>query len=212
MPKYWSLSISPSNEYLGLISFRIDRFDFREVQGTLKSLLQHHSSKASILQHSAFFMVQLSHTYMNTGKTIALTIWIFTGKMMCLLFNMLPRCLTAFKKQVPSNFMATVTIYTDTGVQEKKMCHCFYCFPFYLPRMGPDAMILVFECSVLSQLFHSLLSPSSRGSLVSLRLLSSEWYHLHMWSCWHFSPAISIPACDSSRLAFRMMYSVHKLN
>ena len=74
-PKYWSFSISPSNNYSGWISFRINWFDFFAVQGTLKSLLQHHSSKASVLQHSAFFMVQLSHPYMTTGKTIALTIW-----------------------------------------------------------------------------------------------------------------------------------------
>ena len=83
-PKYWSLSfsISPSNEYLGLISFRIDWLDLLAVQGTLKSLLQHHSLKASILQHSAFFMVQLSHLYMTTGKTITLTVQIFLGKVM----------------------------------------------------------------------------------------------------------------------------------
>ena len=89
-PKYWSFSfsISPSNEYSGLISFRIDWFDLA-VQGTLKSLLQHHSSKASILQLSAFFIVQLSHPYMTTGKTIALTRRIFVGKVMSLLFNML---------------------------------------------------------------------------------------------------------------------------
>ena len=87
-PKYWSFSfsISPSNEYSGLISFRIDWFDLLEVQGTLKSLLQHHSSKASILRCSAFFIVQLSHPYMTTGKTIALTRWTFVGKVMSLLF------------------------------------------------------------------------------------------------------------------------------
>ena len=79
-PKYWDFSISPSNEYSKLISFRIDWFDLPAVQGTLKSLLQHHSSKAPIIQHSAFFMVQLSHPYMTTEKTIALTIWIFLGK------------------------------------------------------------------------------------------------------------------------------------
>ena len=92
-PKYWSssFSISPSNEYSGLISFRIDWFDLFAVRGTLKSLLEHHSSKASILQHSAFFMVQLSHPYMTTGKTIALTRWTFVGKVMSLLFNMLSR-------------------------------------------------------------------------------------------------------------------------
>ena len=79
-PKYWTFSISPSNEYSGLISFRIDRLDSLAVQGTLKSLLQHHNSKASILQRSAFFIVQLSHPYMTTGKTIALTRWTFVGK------------------------------------------------------------------------------------------------------------------------------------
>ena len=97
-PKYWSFSfsISPSNEYSGLISFDIDKFDLLPVQGTLKSLLQHHSSKASILQCSAFFMVQLSHLYMTTGKTIALTRWNFVDKVMSLLFNMLSRLVITF--------------------------------------------------------------------------------------------------------------------
>ena len=92
-PKYWSFSfsISPSNEYSGLISFRMDWLDLLAVQGTLKSLLQHHSSKASILWCSAFFIVQLSHPYMTTEKTIALTRWTFVGKAMSLLFNMLSR-------------------------------------------------------------------------------------------------------------------------
>ena len=92
-PKYWSFSfsISPSNEHPGLISFRMDWLDLLAVQGTLKSLLQYHSSKASILWHSAFFIVQLSHPYMTTGKTIPLTRWIFVGKIMSLLFSMLPR-------------------------------------------------------------------------------------------------------------------------
>ena len=98
-PKYWcfSFSISPSNEYSGLIYFRMDWFD--PVQGTLKSLLQHHSSKASILHHSAFFMVQLSHPYMTTGKTTAKTRRTFVGKVMSLLFNMLSRLLLAFLKE-----------------------------------------------------------------------------------------------------------------
>jgi len=92
-PKYWSFifSISPSNEYSGLISFRMDWLDLLAVQATLKSLLQHHSSKASILQLSVFFIVQLSHPYMTTGKTIALTRWTFVGKVTSLLFNMLFR-------------------------------------------------------------------------------------------------------------------------
>ena len=81
-PKYWSFSISPSNEHPGLISFRMDWLDLLEVQGTLKSLLQHHNSKVSIIQHLAFFMVQLSHPYMTTGKSIALTVWTFVSKVM----------------------------------------------------------------------------------------------------------------------------------
>ena len=97
-PKYWSFSfnISPSSEYSGLISFRRDWLDLLAVQGTLKNLLQHHSSKASVLRHLAFFMVQLSHPYLTTGKTIALTRRTFVGKVMSLLFNMLPRLVMAF--------------------------------------------------------------------------------------------------------------------
>ena len=95
-PKYWSFSISPSNEYSGLISFRIDWFELFAVQGTLKSLVQHHSSKASIPEHSAFFLVQLSHLYMTTRKTIALTLWTFVGKVMSLLFSMLSRLVITF--------------------------------------------------------------------------------------------------------------------
>ena len=97
-PKYWSFSfnISPTNEHPGLISFRMDWLDLLAVQGTLKSLLQHHSSKASILQCLAFFTVQLSHPHMTTGKTIALTRWTFVGKVMSLLFNMLSRLVIAF--------------------------------------------------------------------------------------------------------------------
>ena len=97
-PKYWSFSfsISPSNEYSGLISFRMDWLDLLAVQGTLKSLLQHHSSKASILQRSAFFIVQLVHPYMTTGKSIGLTRQTFVGKVMSLLFNMLSRLVITF--------------------------------------------------------------------------------------------------------------------
>ena len=97
-PKYWSFSfnISPSSEYSGLISFRMDWLDLLAVQGTPKSLLQHHSSKVSILWCSAFFMARLSHPYMTAGKTIGLTIWMFVGKVMSLLFNMLSRLVVAF--------------------------------------------------------------------------------------------------------------------
>ena len=96
LPKYWSVSISPFNKYSGLIFFRIDWFDLLAVQGTLKSLLQHHKLKASVLWCSVFFMVQLSYLYMTTGKAIALTIWIFVGKMMSLLCNMQSRFVIAF--------------------------------------------------------------------------------------------------------------------
>ena len=119
-PNYWSfsLSISPSSEYLGLISFRSDWLDLLAVQGTLKSLLQHHSSKASILQHSAFFIVQLSHPYMTTGKIIALTRWNFVGKVMSLLFRMLSRLVIAFlpsSKGLLISWLATITICSDFG-------------------------------------------------------------------------------------------------
>ena len=97
-PNYWSFSfnISPSNEHPGLISFRMDSLDLLSVQGTPKNLLQHHNSKASILQHSTFFIVQLSHPYMTSGKIIALTRWTFVGKVMSLLFNMLSRLVISF--------------------------------------------------------------------------------------------------------------------
>ena len=116
-PKYWSFSISPSNEYSRLISFRIDWLDLLAVQGTLRNLLQLHSSKASILRHSAFFMVQLSQAYMTTGKTIALTRWNFVGKVMSLLFNMWSRLVTAFLPRSKRffNSMAAVTICSDFG-------------------------------------------------------------------------------------------------
>ena len=148
-PKYWSFSfsINPSNEYSGLISFRMDWLDLLAVQETLKHLLQHHSSEASILWHSAFFMVQFSHSYVTIGKTIALTIWIFVGKVMFLLFNMLSRLVIAFLPrtkclliswlQSPSAVIlkppkinsATVSTVTPT------ICH---------EVMGLDVVILVF--------------------------------------------------------------------
>ena len=110
-PKYWSFSfsISTSNEHPGLISFRMDWLDLSAVQGTLKSLLQHHSSKASILWCSAFFTVQLSHPYMTTGKTIALTRWTFVGKVMSLLFNMLSRFVIAFLPR--TRYLSNLMIY-----------------------------------------------------------------------------------------------------
>ena len=136
-PKYWSfsLNISPSNEHLGLIFFRIDWFDLLAVQGILKSLLQHHSSKASILQHSAFFVVQLSHPYMITGKTIALTRRTFFGKVMSWLFNMLSRLVITFltrSKRLLISWLQ-ITICSDFGAPKNKVSHCFHCFPIHLP-------------------------------------------------------------------------------
>ena len=126
-PKYWSftLNISPSNKYSGVISFRIDWFDLFAIQGAFKSLLQHYSSKASILRPSAFFMIQLLHSYMTTGKMITLTIWTFVGKVMLLLFNTLSSHLFSFKKKVSFNFKAEVIVCSDFGAQENKICHCF---------------------------------------------------------------------------------------
>ena len=133
-PKYWSSTISPSNEYSGLISLRMDCLDLFEVKGTLNCLLQHHSSKASILLHSAFFVVQLSHPYMITGKTIALTRQTFVSKVMSLLFNMLSRFVSSpSKQQVSFTSIAAITICSDFGVQKNKVSHCFHCFPVYSP-------------------------------------------------------------------------------
>ena len=118
----FSFSISPSNEHPGLISFRMDCLDLLAVQGTLESLLQHHSSKASIFRCSAFFTVQLSHPYLTTGKTIALTRQIFVGKVMSLLFNMLSRLvITPSKEYVSFNFMAAITICNDFGTQKNSL-------------------------------------------------------------------------------------------
>ena len=133
--KYWSFSfsISPSNEYSGLTSFRMDWLALLAVQGTLRSLLQHCSSKESILRRSALFI--LSHPYMTTGKTIALIRWTFVGKVMSLLFNMLSRLVIAF---IPRSkhlfyFMAAVIISSDFGAPQNKVCYCLHCFPIYLP-------------------------------------------------------------------------------
>ena len=135
-PKYWSFSfsVSLSNEYSGLISFRIDWFDLLSVQGSLKSLLQHYSSKASILRHSAFFIVQLSHPYMTTGKTIALTIQTFICKVMSLLYNTLSRFVIAFLPRSKRLLILWLQSQATVILEPKKVkSHCFHCFPIYLP-------------------------------------------------------------------------------
>ena len=148
-PKYWSFSfnISPSNEYSGLISFRIDWLDLLAVQGTLKSLLQHHNSKASILWCSAFFMVQLSHPYMTTGKTIALTIWTFVGKVMSLLFNMQFRFVIAFlpgSKHLLISWLQSPSAVILEPKEIKSVTVSIDSPSISHEVMGPDAMILVF--------------------------------------------------------------------
>ena len=136
-PKYWSFSfnISPASEHPGLISFRMDWLDLLAVQGTLKSLLQHHSSKASIFRCSAFFTVQLSHPYMTTGKTIALTRWTFVVKVMSLLLNMLSRLVITFLPK--SKCLLISWLQSPSAVilepRKIKVNHCFYCCPIYLP-------------------------------------------------------------------------------
>ena len=135
-PKYWSFSfsISPSNEYSGLISFRIDWFDLLAVQGNLKSLFQHQGLKTSILRRWAFFMVQLSHPYMTTGKTIALTRWTFVGRVMSLLFNMLSRLVITFLLKSKCLLISWLQSPSAVILEPKKIvCHCFHCFPIYLP-------------------------------------------------------------------------------
>ena len=135
-PKYWSFSFStsPSTEYSGLISLRMDWLDLLAVQGTLKSLLQHHSTKASILWCLAFFIVQLSHPYMTTGKTIALTRRTFVGKVTSLLFNMLSRLVMTFLPRSKSLLISWLQSPSAVILEPKKIvCHCFHCFPIYLP-------------------------------------------------------------------------------
>ena len=185
-PKYWSFSfsISPSNEYSGLISFRMDWFDFLAVQGTLKSLLQHHSSKASILQCSAFFIVQLSHPYMTTGKTIALTRLTFVGKVMSLLFNMLSRLVIAFlpgsKRLLISWLQSPSAVILElkkiksvtVSIVSPSICH---------EVMGPYAVILVFWMLSFKPTF-SLSSFTFIKRLFSYSSLSAiGWCLLHIW-------------------------------
>ena len=135
-PKYWSFSfsISPSSEYSGLISFKMDWFDLLAVQGTLKSLLQHHSSKASVLWCSGFFMVQCSHPYMTAEKVIALTVRTFAGKVVFLLFNMLTRLVIVFLPR--SKHLSISWLQSPSAVilePKNKVCHCLHCFPIYWP-------------------------------------------------------------------------------
>ena len=208
-PKYWSFScsISPSNEYSELISFRIDRFYLPAVQGTLKSLLQNQNWKASVIHHSVFFMVQLSHPYMTTGKTIGLTRWLFVGKAMSLLFNMLSRFVIAFLPMSKCLWISWLQSWSRVILEPSKIksvivstfspsiCH---------EVMGLDAMILIFwmlkfkpAYSLSSFILIKRLFSSS--SLSAIRMISA---YLRLLI---FLLAILIPVCDSSSPAFRMM-------
>ena len=151
----------------------MDWLDLPAFQGTLKSLLQHHSSKASILRRSAFLTVQLSHPYMTTGKTIALTRWTFVGKVISLIFNMLSRLVITFLPRSKCLLFHGCNHHLQWFWSPKnKVWHCFHCFPIYSHEvMGPEAMIFIFWMLSFKPTFHSPLSLSSRGFLVPLHFL-----------------------------------------
>ena len=216
-PKYWSFSfsISPSNEYSGLICFRMNWLNLLAVQGTLKSLLQYHSSKTSILHCSAFFVVQLSHPFMNTGKTKALTRRTFVGKVMSLLLNTLSRLVIAFLPRSKCLLISWLQSPTAVIWETKKIksvtisivspstCH---------EMMGLDAMIFIllslnFKPAFSLSSFTFIKRLFSSSSLSAIRIVSSAYQRLLI-----FLPAILILACASSSQAFCMMYFAYKLN
>jgi len=208
-PEYWSFSfnISPSNEYSGLISIRMDWLDLLAVQGTLKSLLQHQSSKASILWHSAFFIVQLSHPYMTTGKIIVLTRWTFVGKVMSLLFNILSRLVITFLPRSKRLLISWLQSPSAVILEPQNIKSDAVSPSISHEVMGPDAMIFVFwtwsfkpTFSLSSFTFNKRLFSSS--SLSAIRVVSSAYLRLLI-----FLLAVLIPACVSSSPAFLMMYS-----
>ena len=204
-PKSCHFSINPSNEYSGLISFRIDWFDLLAVQRTLKSFLQHHSSKASIIQHSAFFIVHLSHPYMITGKTIALTIWTFAGKVRLSRFVIafLPRSkhLLILCFQPPSAvILETKKIKSVTvSIFSPPICH---------EVMELNAMIFVFlmlsfKPTFSLSFFTFIKRLFSSSSLSAIKVVSSAYLRLLL-----FLPAILIPACASCSPEFLMLYCI----
>ena len=195
-PKYWSfsLSISPSNEHSGLISFRMDWLDLLAVQGNLKSLLQHHSSKASILLHSVFFIVQLSHPYMTTGKTIALTRRTFVGKVMSLLLNMLSRLVITFLPRSKGLLIPLLQSPSAVILEPRKIKSATVSPSIYHEVMGPDAMILVFWIlSIKSGFplssFTFIKRPFSSSLLSAIKVVSSAYLRLLI-----FLMVILIPA------------------
>ena len=212
-PKYWSFSfsISPSNEYSRLISFRIDWFGLLAIQRTLKNLLQHHSSKALILQHSAFFTVHLSYPYMTNGKTIALTIQTIVGKVMSLLFNMLSRLVIAFLPRSKSLLISWVQSPSTVILEPKKIKSVTVSPSICHEVMGLDAKIFIFwmlsfkpAFSLSAFIFIKRLFSSS--SLSAIRMVWSAYLRSLI-----FLLAILISVCASSSLTFHM-YSAYKLN
>ena len=216
-PKSWSFnfSISPSNEYSALISFRFDWFDLLAVQGTLKSLLQHHNLKTSILQRWAFFMVPFSHLYMITGKTTALSIQTFVGKAMSLLFNMLSRLVIAFlprRNRLLISWLQSPSTVILEPKKRKSVTASTFSPSICQEVMGPDAMILVFWMLSFKPTFSlstfTLIKRLFRySSFSAIRVMSSAYLR---WLI--FLLALLIPACVSSSPAFLMMYSAYKLN
>ena len=213
--KYWSFSISPSNEYSEWISFRIDWFDLLAVQETLKSLLQHHSLKASSLWCSAFLMVQLAHLYMTTGKTIVLTIRTFVTKVPSLLFNTLSRFVIVFLPKNKCLLISWLQLPSIVILEPKKIKSVtVYTFPPSICHevMRLDAMILIFWMLSFKPAF-SLSSLTlikkhfSSSSPSAIRVVSFTYLRLLI-----FLLAILIPTCDSSSPTFHMMYSAYKLN
>ena len=210
-PKYWSFSfsISPSNEYSGLVSFRMGWLDLLAVQEILKSLPQH-NSKASILQRSAFSIVQLSHPYMTTGKTIALTRQTFVGKVTSLLFNMLAKLVIAFLPRSKCLLISWLQSPSPVILEPKniKDCHCFHCFPFYLPWSDEarwhdlSFWMLSFKPTFSLSSFTYIKRLFSSSSLFVSRVVSSAYLRLLIFLLETF-----IPAWTSSILAFSMVYS-----
>ena len=212
-PKYWSF-ISASNECSGLISFRMDWLDLLAVQETVKSLLQHHSSKTSILQRSAFYIVQLSHAYMTTGKSIVLTRWTFVCKVMSLLFNMQFRLVITFLPRSKRLLISWLQSPSAVILEPKKtksltvstvsasICH---------EVMGPDAIILVLWTLSFKPTFSlssfTFIKRVFSSSLSVIMVVSSAYLRLLI-----FLPAILIPACASSSPEFRMMYCACKFS
>ena len=209
-PKYWSFSISTFSEYSGLISFWIDWFDLLAVQRTLKSLLQHHNSKASIPWHSAFFTVQLSHPYVTARKTIAFEYTELCHPSDVSIFNMLSWFVIAFLPKNKCLWVSWLLSPCTVILELKKIKSAtLYTFSSSVCQevMTPDAMIFVFCMLSFKPAFHPL-SPSLRGSLLPI-FQPLQWHHLRLLI---FLLAIMIPACESSGPAFHMMYSAYKLN